>query len=198
MDLDVGDAFYVSEDLGLRGALRLRLTSAGADFDDLVFGLSLPQAPIEFTVSTGTRPHDVIYTEYVGLRLVSPRFVSCLTANGYGGWRTYPVRFTRAVPPVLADYVGLQVTGRTGPIDSSRSERLMLPIGPGSSLEPHLKGLYPTPGSWDGNDLFLLAGTAHFGITSSVRDALVGAGVRGPEYTRLTEVTMLDWDLDED
>ena len=198
MDLDADDAFLVSPNFRRTVELWLEPTDVPDDFGELIYGLALPDEPVEFTVGSGTRPYDLVHSHFVGFRLASPRFISCLRAHGYGGWRTYPVRFTSSVPAAVSDHVGLQITGRTGPEDNSRSERVMLRVAPDAPLSRHRKGLYPTRDSWDGNDLFLLAGTAFFGITSAVRDALVGAGVRGPEYTRLSEVTMLDWEEDED
>lgn len=95
----------------------------------------------------------------------------------------------------FAGYRGLSVTGRSGPIDDSLTERVLLPpFVPGRPPVPHSRGFCPEPGSWDGSALFVPRDTFYTCVTSPVRDALLAAGTVGASFHRMSEETLLIWD----
>jgi hypothetical protein len=118
---------------------------------------------------------------------ISPRAVDTLEAHRLTGWTTYAITAVGRMAEDLAGYRGLAVTGRSGQIDQTLSQRVVRP-GPAGRPAPHLLGLFPRPGSWDGSDLFVPEGSLWICMSDGVRDALQAVGVVGVRFTRMTEV----------
>lgn len=135
---------------------------------------------------------DIAGAGHVVPNVVSPKVIAVLTGGGFTGWSTFPIQVEGSMGDEFTGYAGLSITGRSGPIDDSLSEHVILPPpAPEGRAGPALKGSCPRPGSWDGSDLFVPDGTLYTCVTSRVRAALVARGVVGFSFERMSDVTTL-------
>jgi hypothetical protein len=142
----------------------------------------------------GAVPGDVVWTTSAAPLVTHARVVELFQKHGFTGWTTYPVSVAAKSGEIHTDYHGLSITGRCGPIDLTQSA-IGLTEYPGG-WAPHFEGHYFVPGSWDGSDLFMEGPdalghvtTSRF-VTSTVRNALERAKVRGLMFTRLPDVRL--------
>lgn len=169
-----------------RGALRVRPREF-LDAPALLRGELSVGRPLVFLHSEGHKRVDFVGTEYAMLDLVSDRFVDLLSARGFTGWTTYPVRVLDKSGEEVPGYHGLSVLGRCGPLDPAKAERIVLPAPPGGKAMPGWRGFYFDPSSWDGRDFFVPEGTGHVFVTEAVKDALKKAKLSNIEFQRITE-----------
>jgi hypothetical protein len=143
--------------------------------------------PIGVYHKMGGSPKDIIWTSHGVPMIVSQRVIDVLTEAGISGWGTYPVRVLDRAGNEVEGYFGLQVTGRCGPIDPSRSEVIHRRF-PGG-IFPQLKGFYFDPASWDGSDVFV-AEKEHHGIfvTERARIALQKARIRNVRFRAASSI----------
>lgn len=109
-------------------------------------GEALPAEPVRIERHMGRRqPSNVIW---FGVRelVVSPRVVAVFT--GFSGWSPYPVEVFDGRGEFVPDYVGLGITGRSGP---TRSD-LTRVKGEGRWAE-YIGLSFPLE-TWDGADIF--------------------------------------------
>jgi hypothetical protein len=121
-------------------------------------GETIPERPLEFDPSLGSRPYDLLPSTDVKLVLISARAQEALLP--FSGWTTYPVRVWNRSGMALNGYAGLSITGRCGPLLSARP----------SPYE--YSSLYYDPGTWDGSDLFAPEGTSFVFAVPSVANAM--------------------------
>jgi len=132
----------------------------------------VPPEPVAHEVTEGRVAYDFVGTEYVAIKLISDRFVEVLNTGGFTGWATFPV--TLAKPgEAIEGYHGLAVRGRSGPIDDSLSEQIVLPPPvPTGRARSGLRGRYFAPESWDGSDVFVPRDSGWVFMTEAVASAL--------------------------
>ena len=179
--------FYLLSDGGSDRALRVQLAS-GSDAYSVLRGETIPPEPIILDVTSGKRVLDLIGTGHAGIYLVSPKFISVLQTSGFSGWRGLESVVRQSGEPILPGYRLLTITGRSGPIEDGRSERLLIPSPTAGSAVGGWRGILFDPATWDGSDLFLPANTAHTIVLDRVRDALLRVGITGAEFERITDI----------
>lgn len=132
------------------------------------------------------QPEAWIETGAVHPNLFSPALVLALRQIGATGWATYPVALTGKWDEPLATYYGLVVHGRCGPIDESRSVRVVREYPAGRFTR--LRGLFFDESSWDGSDFFMPRDrTGWIFVTRRIRD-VIAARVRHAGLEHLYEV----------
>jgi hypothetical protein len=145
----------------------------------LLRGDERPSQAVAFRKKAGDRAYDLLGETYGVLKFVSAAFIKAFESNRVTGWSTFPVELrTQGSSGELAGYRGLAVTGRSGPIDRSRSqivERLTRG-GKGGVLYAEI-GLYVDKSTWDGSDLFIPEGSSVVCLSEAARGALDGAGL---------------------
>src|SRR5262245_51319285 len=107
-----GSSRWFVASIGLPGAIPALADSRG---DQAAIGATARWA------MGSAKPGDVVWTRLVGLVLVSARLVTLFRGADCSGWTVYPVRLTGKKGELFADYFGLVVQGRCGPLDSGRS-----------------------------------------------------------------------------
>ena len=142
----------------------------------------------------GESPSDVIWTTSAHPLIVHRRVLDLLEENNLTGWRSYPVEVLDKLGVVYDDYVGVQILGRCGVVDLSRSA-VTLKHYPGGWF-PHLVGHFFDENSWDGSALFMHVPdrhgrvSAHILMTEPVREILSKAQITNVGYQRLTDVSV--------
>lgn len=153
----------------------------------IVKGEFRPQNPIEYRYYMRSRCKDLMATGIPGRYLLSNRVVEALHNGKFTGWTTYPVAITNKTGGPILGYHGFSITGRCGPRDASRSEKVRKQYRGGVSWE--LKGLYFDEKSWDGSDIFMPQGTAYICMREAVHDAIAALKPENIKFRRLTEIT---------
>lgn len=174
-----------------RGALHLKpidsITSKEAW--DLAGGRISPQSPVRLTWHSGSRLVDWVDTSMVPVAVVSDKMIELFEENGFIGWSTYPVEIEGRGGQPIEGYRGIAITGRSGPIDYSRStEVTKMPISAQGNPYQALIGLYFDASTWDGSDLFMPDGTARTVVNETVKAAVERAKLKNVSFKRLTEV----------
>jgi len=170
----------------------LRESDRGLDHDAIASGRVVPSQPIRIVPYGGRELTDFIWTDYVGIRLVSRRLVSLLRDSGIAGWSTFPVEVYGREGEVMSGFDGFAVTGRCGKFDPAKSLPFLKRM-PGGVF-PHFKGRFFRPDSWDGSDVFSPEGTTFLFVTRAVYDVLRRGGARNVEYRPITEMEFGDFE----
>jgi hypothetical protein len=139
--------------------------------------------PIVIRRSEGNRLADIVWTGHPGIVLISRRLKEAFESRHLSGWSTYAVNL-ETQGPTQRDYFGLVITGRCGPPDYSRSERVRRDDMPGRFF----RGLYFGEESWDGSDFFLPRGTLLLLATEAVVACVHTLGVQNIAVERLCDV----------
>jgi hypothetical protein len=151
-----------------------------------VFAGDTPSGPCAASWAMGSPvPADFVWNTLGRSVLLSERVVRMLQGSGVTGW--HPIHTRLADPQgaeVLSRYSFLQVLGRCGPIDYSRSEGFDKPR-PGGVFK-YIRGLYFDPLSWSGDDVFTIEGKAFIFVTQSFVDATSMAELSNVRFERLT------------
>jgi len=182
------------------------------DVDDpmpLLLGERVPREPLVVTRAMGNaKCADVIWSTWSGVCFVSARLVKLLQLEKFTGWQTYPVQVIGEGGQCVADYFGLSVTGRCGPLQDERSHRIQKPrpVGPtrpvpGNPFEipsdevakqptlRYLVGWYFFEESWDGSDFFVPKQTSAIIVTEQVKQAFQRSAV--VRFDRLDQIEEL-------
>ena len=150
---------------------------------------------LQFVHSSGSTRFDLVGTECPALRLLSHRFIELLRAEHAAGWTSCPVAITGKKGEAIAGYQVLMVTGRCGPIDNSRSAKVLKMPPPGGNPYEAWRGFYFDESTWDGSDLFCPGDTAHVIVTDRIRTAAEREKLTNVSFVRLTEVERLTSEL---
>ena len=134
----------------------------------------------------GAKPRDVVWTTWATPMLISERVVQILRDHQFTGWDVFPIQLLDKAGEPLPTYYFLQVHGRSGPRDPSKSEPFEEEM-PGRWV-PRLRGLYFDPDTWDGSDIFLPEKTAFIVVTEPVKRALARAKVKNVLLKRLDTI----------
>lgn len=154
----------------------------------LLSGERRPRQPLLFEVSGGIRPMDLIGTEFAGVYLISPRFQAALSHGSFSGWGLIEASVSGTT---IERYRLLVISGRCGPIEDSRSERLLIPSPSGGEAVGGWRGLLFDPDTWDGSDLFLPRNTFHTIVVDRVRDVVIRERLTNVTFERITEIERL-------
>jgi len=183
------DRLYdLGEDFALPDAFRGDPTEGVIeDVFALLGGSEKHSEPIrfEYHYSGGTAVCDVVWTTFGASVLVSDRVVTNLREGHFSGWTTYPVELYDKSRIRIPDYHGLVVTGRSGAIDRSRSEKVRHPIIPGTKPADFWRGLFFKDDRWDGSDIFLPEGTGYIIVVERVKNALESLSIPNIKFERL-------------
>jgi hypothetical protein len=164
---------------------------AGIEPWDLEHGRVVPPGPLVARwVLGGKKPRDVIVSTAVHFTILSERVVQMLKERGFTGWSTYPIDVYGKDGAYVARYHGLAVFGRCGPLDPTRTTRVLVEYPTG--WLPRSKGMYFDPVSWDGSDFFMTEDKGFVFVTEEVMRAFKKMKALHIEFTRLTEFTWSD------
>lgn len=184
--LDLRHVFVLGEAY-IRGALQAQPTSS-VDFYGLLTGDVRPDLPIRFKcVRKGLEP-DILAAGSPTLLLTSARLSELLMRERFSGWTTYEVDIS-CKPSLTTKYLGLTVTGRSGPIDDASSEAMILPpADPTRRPLRRWRGLFFDPRTWDGSDVFLADGSLWVFVTERVAEAVRSANLSNVELRTASEI----------
>jgi hypothetical protein len=182
------ERLYFVEDRFTPGALRVEAQREIVDPARLFWGEERPASPVRFTHAMGGKPRDLIWTTHGFPFLVSDRTIAVLHDNHFTGWTTYPVEVSGKGGERIEGYHGFAVTGRVGEVDLTRRVRIRKPLQerPFGGFAVW-RGVYFTPSTWDGSDVFVMAGGVLAIITEPVKRVLERAKISNVSFVRLTE-----------
>ncbi len=135
---------------------------------------------------------DLIRGSSTEFRLLSPSAQGVLKDGGFSGWSTYPVEIDpNGIRGSVEGYVGLAVTGRCGRIQKELA-RQELRVNPAGRTVLRPVGMYFTPETWDGSDIFMSEdGNGFIFVTDRVRKALTTARLTNMDFTPMSEYEWL-------
>jgi hypothetical protein len=175
-------AFYLVEDAFSEDTLRFMpagwAEDAPAEFlYALGRGEAQPPAPLRLEWGLGgDQPADWLWGEPSAIMVISDRLRQELKQAGVTGWKTYPTEPHDEGGRALRGFHGLAVTGRAGPRDTTRGRVITYNLGgPASEDYQVRRGLFFDTGSWDGSDMFMLAGSLWLVVTERARAVLTAA-----------------------
>ena len=190
-------SFYRISGAGERNALHVRTTKDDNwkpllpsldSLSALVQGNVRVSSPLRFQWSAGESAYDQVTTELGRVHLLSDRIFECFAHHGFRGWSSFPILITGKDGLEISGYRGLVITGRCGPIDSSRSVHVTQPPGvPGGRDREVAMGLFFDPATWDGSQIFTPNGGYLF-VTKEVKEAIEGIGATNFRFKPLTEI----------
>ena len=186
--------FYLFGNAMRRTALHLRPVEPDIDDGAIVRAHMMPDEPVVFEHSSCSRPMDLAGTEFPGMDLLSSRAIDLMRDHGFAGWRTYEVQVTGKNKESVKGYHGLQVHGRCGPIDDSKSRPVWRdPVVEGGPRFQVRLGHYFDVDTWDGNDFFMpeeVGGRENLLIyvTDRVKRAFEKAKLTNVKFEQVTEV----------
>lgn len=141
----------------------------------------------------GKNPKDFIWTDDTSILAVSDKFLSLLIRLKATGWASYPVVIKNNDGGSIEGYQGLAITGRSGPIDLSKSPRVQIPPSyDGGPPRFRRKGLPVDASSWDGSDLFVPTGSGYKLITERIKIALERERVSNVNIEACSDVLLMD------
>jgi len=128
-------------------------------------------------------PSEVIWCTIAAAQLISAAIVDRFLNNGITGWGTFPVDLLGKGGEHIEGYFGLSVHGRCGPIDKSKSTRILKQM-PGGVF-PYWKGLYFDPDSWDGSAIFVSETSSLLFVVDTVKRSLEKAKIKNLRFVAL-------------
>ncbi len=141
MEIDCSEIFSLGPNFRQGGSLSLEPVDRPLSHAALHRAAIVPVEPVRFQVPIKRMLGDVVGVGHVVPNLVSPKVISVLTDGGFTGWSTFPIQVEGPMGEQFVGYRGLSITGRSGPIDESLSERVIIPPPvPEGSDSPGLKG----------------------------------------------------------
>lgn len=185
------DTTYVLEDAMSRGSMRVDPCNLGIDYVSLFLGDYLPSSVVEYRQSSKACRHDdLIGSSDAVSRIMSERTIDALDASGCTGWRKYEIKLEDADGRSIQGYSGIQIVGRSGPIDPSRARNGVIRMEGGVEYPSRL-GLYFDTETWDGSDVFCPIGTTLFLVTNKVKTVIDELACTNVQLTSLAEAECL-------
>ena len=186
------DDFYKLGSAFKRGCMRVGPIEKWDDFA-LTRAEWTPPDVLHFEYREGSKLCDFIGTGFATVYLVSQRVVDLLEEHSLTGWRTFKVSVTDRQKKPISGIHGLQVHGRCGPIDTSKSPRF---VGFGvNGVTKFLKyrGWLFDVESWDGSDIFVPESEdgsicGQYFVTQRLKDIFEKAKVSNVKFRRITEI----------
>jgi hypothetical protein len=176
---------------GFRGELDWPEGDTIPQWRGLTRGEVRPPRPIPVRYAQGRgMPADVIWTTNAFPFVVHKRVIDLLLDHRFTGWGTYPVELYGREGEPLPDYLGFAFTGRCGPIDGGRSEKVMKPRP--LVVGPVWIGVYFDEKTWDGSDFFTTSEQKGWTfVTEDVVKAFKKAGIKGVSFEKLSAMELL-------
>ena len=124
---------------------------------------------------------------------ISDKVVSLLTEKKITGWKTYPIRVFDKNGVEIYGYHGFTITGRCRDLDLSLlKERIEYQYCASGPIYYHYKGIPLDLSSWDGSDIFLLAGTGFMFMHKKVFSLFKENKITNCEYINITDFVITD------
>lgn len=159
------------------------------DQDKLLIGdYSKIKFPVVFKQERGRHLKDMLGTGHPSLYLISDKMKSELKINFMTGWNTFPVELLDRDDRRIDGYYGLSITGRSGPIDYSKSKIIEKRLVPNGPLTKYYRGCYIGVDKWDGSDFFIPEATLAIFVTTRVAETINRAKLTNVEFRNLTEI----------
>lgn len=177
--------FYSLEEKGLLNAVCVDFVE---DFDEWEVTRGeriLPEYALCYPCM-GRKYYDIIIPSRVCPFVVSGKIIDALTENNITGWKATSVRI--AGKEDLRYYV-LMITGRCGPVDYAKSERI-IQKSPGGIDCPYIRGLYFEPESWDGTDIFVADNVSWIFCTGKVKKVIERIKATNISFESCTDITI--------
>ncbi len=160
-------------------------------FDEIEFMYSLDSSNKKYAFKQigGKNSYDFLLAGFSFIYLISSRVKNLLLENGFTGWKEKKVEVYSNGKKQLADYSGLAIVGKCGPIINELSVKKQVepPVSFGNSYEAYF-GLYFDEKSWDGSDIFSPTGKHNIFVTEKVRNVLVQHNVSNIDFTPISDV----------
>ena len=162
---------------------------ANIDRRELLRGNITPESSINiYHYMGGKHPQDVVWTSLIGVIAMHEKVFKLMENNDISGWKKYPVNVYDRYGKLYDDFAGISVTGKSGPLDWSGSQRVqVLTKSKGSSPLYDLIGATIEHEYWDGSDIFMPEGTTYLLATERLVEILKNINVRNIDYVRITE-----------
>lgn len=168
-----------------RGAVHVDPSNDIKDAFAVLRGEAELPAALRFVRTQGSQWVDVVGTTLAPLVLISRRLTEALLSHSFTGWNSVPISIDAGGLSVKHPYDLLIVTGRSGPIDHSRSKRTILPAPPGGRASTGWRGLYFAAETWDGTDVFVPANTGYVCVTGRVKTCLESLRISNCRFDQL-------------
>lgn len=188
------DWFLITTD-GASSGLRVRLPER--DLREIgipeafaqVRGEAPPRAT-RFVVAGGRRADDFVLTSLPPITLISQSLKDAFASERISGFTTYSVQLQPLSGVPQSSYFRLAVTGRSGPIQDEKSERVTRRNPRTGAAFTVFSGIHFAENSWDGSDLFFPSdpNDAHLFCTKRVVDLFLARKLRGASFTSLPDV----------
>lgn len=169
MKADLTRLFVVDEAFA-RGSMRADFATTAENVDKWAAGEC--SDTIALKQHSGTKLGDLVGTTYSGFYLLSQRVLSVFDREGINGWRACAVTLKSSSRELIEGYSAVGITGRCGPLDNARSQKVTRILPESKSSTSSWIGLYFAEDSWDGSDLFRPQGTMLTIATGRVVDVL--------------------------
>jgi hypothetical protein len=171
-----------------RGAVELgSRTDLFEVFRKIVRGEYKHPSPVVLQRKKGTKYYDLLEAGYVGMYVISDRMKQLLEKEKIAGWSTYDVEVYGSMNERIDGYHGLAVSGRCGPLDNSKCERVTKQRDNGVAYQTWL-GFYFDIDTWDKSDIFVPDGTIFKVVTEKFRSLVISNKLTNVSFDRLTEV----------
>ncbi len=151
---------------------------------DVCSGRLIPEHPLPFQQKSGRVWSDWIGSDFL-FALVSERFAGVLRKLSATGWGVYPVQLLARDGSSVSGYHGFSITSTAEAADHLSQAMIRPPDNSGGSARSVWRGLYWKPETWDGSDIFRVAG--QLVCTERVYAALVAANLKNVACVRVTE-----------
>lgn len=182
------EGFYLLAHGAMPGELVVNLVGTPTSDDILLAtGQLVPLVPVRFEYHMGKKLNDFLLSSSPVISIISDRFLEII--RPFSGWKTYPVDIVGRDGKSIGGFHGLAITGRSGPIDNSRStEELVPPQYPAVRPVRMRVGLFFDESTWDGSDIVVPHQSGHIFVTNKLRSALVAAGLKNVELTQAAQI----------
>ena len=145
------------------------------------------QFPITFKIQYGRVFKDILDTGTGSLYLISEKMKNSLKEHQLTGWKTFPIRLLGKQDEEIQGYHGFSITGRCGPVDFSKSERILKSFVPEGPLSTFCKGFPIELDSWDGSDFFLPSNRYSTTVSKRAAEVIKKEKLTHIQLTRLTD-----------
>jgi hypothetical protein len=145
------------------------------------------QIKLAYEISHGSIWYDIVSTGHANVYLISSMMKDIIENNGFSGCRFSHASIFQNGEPIRDDYYLLAITGKAGPIDNEKSERISVTYKSGvKGIE--FKGLFFSEESWDGSDFFTPEGLVLPFVVSRVKNAIEKTNITNVKFVDASEV----------
>ena len=180
------ETFSALVDRDIRGALHLEPLEGTPLGDDVIAG-RIENRVLRYRAAFGRRAYDLVRSTDLTI-CISPRFIGVLRAARLTGWNTVSVSIENEDHFGLGGYAAVTISGRCQ-IDPSLSRwEIKPPPVPEGEARRTRMGVYFSPDSWDGSDLFIGQGSTLIIVTDRARKAIESSGITNVAFEALADI----------